>query len=224
MCALSATSPAAASMRTSPARCPTGLTARIEKKSVQHARPSSSMLAKLGGIPERDMFNTFNMGVGMCCRRAANGGRRGRARRCARRARTPTSSAKSSPASEGVELCMSVRTAVLVSGGGTNLQALIDAQARGRDAACGRSVWSLSPTARTPTRLSARQQSRHPLGGRASGAKAEAAARPLRRRMLDVLRAHDADMLILAGLYVHPELQSVRAARIPTAFSTSTRR
>ena len=24
------------------------------------------MLAKLGGIPERDMFNTFNMGVGMC--------------------------------------------------------------------------------------------------------------------------------------------------------------
>ena len=24
------------------------------------------MLARLGEIPERDMFNTFNMGVGMC--------------------------------------------------------------------------------------------------------------------------------------------------------------
>ena len=24
------------------------------------------MIGKLGNIPERDMFNTFNMGVGMC--------------------------------------------------------------------------------------------------------------------------------------------------------------
>ncbi|MEG2371475.1 MAG: AIR synthase-related protein, partial [Hydrogenoanaerobacterium sp.] len=24
------------------------------------------LLAQAGGIPERDMFNTFNMGVGMC--------------------------------------------------------------------------------------------------------------------------------------------------------------
>ena len=48
-----------------PRALPTGLMARIEKKNVQ-TPPIFSILAKLGGIPERDMFNTFNMGVGMC--------------------------------------------------------------------------------------------------------------------------------------------------------------
>ena len=48
-----------------PRALPTGLMARIEKKNVQ-TPPIFAMLAKLGGIPERDMFNTFNMGVGMC--------------------------------------------------------------------------------------------------------------------------------------------------------------
>lgn len=28
--------------------------------------PVFDMIGKLGNIPERDMFNTFNMGVGMC--------------------------------------------------------------------------------------------------------------------------------------------------------------
>ena len=28
--------------------------------------PIFDMIAKAGGIPERDMYNTFNMGVGMC--------------------------------------------------------------------------------------------------------------------------------------------------------------
>ena len=46
-------------------RClPQGLTARIGKSALQI--PSIfSLLQKTGGIPERDMFNTFNMGVGM---------------------------------------------------------------------------------------------------------------------------------------------------------------
>ena len=48
-----------------PRALPSGLTARIAKKNVQ-TPPIFAMLAKLGGIPERDMFNTFNMGVGMC--------------------------------------------------------------------------------------------------------------------------------------------------------------
>ena len=48
-----------------PRALPSGLTARIEKKNVQ-TPPIFGVLAKLGGIPERDMFNTFNMGVGMC--------------------------------------------------------------------------------------------------------------------------------------------------------------
>jgi phosphoribosylformylglycinamidine cyclo-ligase len=41
-----------------------GLGARIERRAVR-TQPVFSLLAALGGIPERDMFNTFNMGVGM---------------------------------------------------------------------------------------------------------------------------------------------------------------
>ena len=48
-----------------PRALPAGLTARIEKKAVK-TPPIFAMLARLGEIPERDMFNTFNMGVGMC--------------------------------------------------------------------------------------------------------------------------------------------------------------
>ena len=47
-------------------RClPTGRGARIERRAVQ-VLPVFDMIGKLGNIPERDMFNTFNMGVGMC--------------------------------------------------------------------------------------------------------------------------------------------------------------
>jgi len=42
-----------------------GLRARIEKKSLR-IPPVFDILAMEGGIPQRDMFNTFNMGVGMC--------------------------------------------------------------------------------------------------------------------------------------------------------------
>ena len=42
-----------------------GMRARIEKKRLL-TPPIFNILAKVGGIPERDMFNTFNMGVGMC--------------------------------------------------------------------------------------------------------------------------------------------------------------
>lgn len=42
-----------------------GLKARIDKASLQ-TPPVFGLLQKVGGIPERDMFNTFNMGVGMC--------------------------------------------------------------------------------------------------------------------------------------------------------------
>ena len=39
--------------------------------------PVFSYYCKGGNIPGRDMFNTFNMGVGMCCR---NGGQKRRDR------------------------------------------------------------------------------------------------------------------------------------------------
>lgn len=47
-----------------PRSIPEGFGAKIEKKAVK-ILPVFDMLAKTGGICERDMFNTFNMGVGM---------------------------------------------------------------------------------------------------------------------------------------------------------------
>jgi phosphoribosylaminoimidazole synthetase len=43
----------------------TGLTAKIEKASVP-TLPIFDLIQKEGNIPERDMYNTFNMGAGMC--------------------------------------------------------------------------------------------------------------------------------------------------------------
>ncbi len=43
---------------------PDGLTARIERAAVP-VPPIFDLIAKAGNIPERDMFNTFNMGIGM---------------------------------------------------------------------------------------------------------------------------------------------------------------
>ena len=46
-------------------RClPEGLTAKIEKAAIK-TPPIFSMLQRMGNIPEHDMFNTYNMGVGM---------------------------------------------------------------------------------------------------------------------------------------------------------------
>ena len=48
-----------------PRSIPAGLTARIEKAKLR-TPPIFDILAREGNIPERDMYNTFNMGVGMC--------------------------------------------------------------------------------------------------------------------------------------------------------------
>ena len=47
-----------------PRSVPQGLCAVIEKSAL-HILPIFGLIAKKGNIPERDMFNTFNMGVGM---------------------------------------------------------------------------------------------------------------------------------------------------------------
>ncbi len=47
-----------------PRSIPDGLGAKIDKSAVK-ILPIFSLIAKVGNIPERDMFNTFNMGVGM---------------------------------------------------------------------------------------------------------------------------------------------------------------
>ncbi len=47
-----------------PRSLPDGLSAKIERSAVQ-VLPIFELIAQAGKIPERDMFNTFNMGVGM---------------------------------------------------------------------------------------------------------------------------------------------------------------
>ena len=47
-----------------PRALPEGYTARIKRDAVK-VLPIFELIAKRGGIPERDMFNTYNMGVGM---------------------------------------------------------------------------------------------------------------------------------------------------------------
>ena len=47
-----------------PRSVPQGMCAVIEKRAV-NVLPVFGLIAKAGNIPERDMFNTFNMGVGM---------------------------------------------------------------------------------------------------------------------------------------------------------------
>lgn len=47
-----------------PRSLPKGISAKIEKSAVQ-ILPIFDVIASTGKIPERDMFNTFNMGVGM---------------------------------------------------------------------------------------------------------------------------------------------------------------
>ncbi len=47
-----------------PRSLPTGYSAKIKKSDVR-VLPIFKLIEKVGNIPERDMFNTFNMGVGM---------------------------------------------------------------------------------------------------------------------------------------------------------------
>ena len=47
-----------------PRSIPAGLTAKIDKAAVK-VLPIFDLIAKFGNIPERDMFNTYNLGVGM---------------------------------------------------------------------------------------------------------------------------------------------------------------
>ena len=48
-----------------PRSIPQGLCARIQKSALR-TPPIFDIIAREGKIPERDMYNTFNMGVGMC--------------------------------------------------------------------------------------------------------------------------------------------------------------
>ncbi|MBQ6540235.1 MAG: phosphoribosylformylglycinamidine cyclo-ligase, partial [Oscillospiraceae bacterium] len=47
-----------------PRSLPEGIGVKIEKSALR-TLPIFDLIAKTGDIPERDMYNTFNMGVGM---------------------------------------------------------------------------------------------------------------------------------------------------------------
>ena len=47
-----------------PRALPEGMTAKIDKNSLE-IPAIFKVLAETGNIPERDMFNTYNMGIGM---------------------------------------------------------------------------------------------------------------------------------------------------------------
>ena len=47
-----------------PRSIPKGLSAKITKSAVK-VLPIFELIAKVGNVPERDMYNTYNMGVGM---------------------------------------------------------------------------------------------------------------------------------------------------------------
>ncbi len=47
-----------------PRSIPTGLAARLDKTKIP-SQPIFSLLSRVGGIDERDMYNTYNMGIGM---------------------------------------------------------------------------------------------------------------------------------------------------------------
>ena len=112
-------------MRTFPRMPARGLTARIEKAAVPVLPDFRHHCPQTGNIPERDMFNTFNMGVGMVLAVVPGGGGRRRWQSATSQRRDAYTAGRDRPGERnGVVLCSKTRIAVLVSGGGTNLQAL----------------------------------------------------------------------------------------------------
>ena len=114
-------------MKIFPACIPDGLCAQDRHNPlVPRAADLRPARQRMGSIPERDMFNTFNMGVGMSDDR--------RGEDDADKARCRSSSENGEDAyvigevvergREGRTMLKSARIAVFVSGGGTNLQAL----------------------------------------------------------------------------------------------------
>lgn len=91
--------------------------------------PIFTLIEKAGSVPRREMFNTFNMGIGMTVVVAREEAEK--AMEVLQAAgEQPVVWAKLSPR-RGCHPMVKTKIAVLVSGGGTNLQALLDAQREG---------------------------------------------------------------------------------------------
>ena len=100
-----------------------------------------------------------------------------------------------------------VRIAVLVSGGGTNLQALIDAQSRG-ELKNGRIAAVLSSR---PDAYALERAARAGIPGYVVARKDFASNREMTIALVDKLRALDIDLVVLAGFMVILTGEMVRA-------------
>ena len=103
-----------------------GLSAKIDLASFPKP-PIFSLLQEKGGISDHDMYNTFNMDSEIARRSAGGSGRRSRRSEC--HGHACLSDWLRCGERGGRDSVLNI--AVLVSGGGTNLQALLDAQAAG---------------------------------------------------------------------------------------------
>ena len=72
---------------------PDGVGVRIDLDAIP-VPPVFGWLARTGGVAEAEMLRTFNCGIGMIVVVARRSGRRGRWRACAKRARSPSASAR----------------------------------------------------------------------------------------------------------------------------------
>lgn len=113
-----------------PRALPPGMTAKIKEADVP-VLPIFELIQSEGAVPRRDMFNTFNMGIGMAVVVAQADADLALNPQTLREAgESPCRLGEVVRGPEGVIL-VKARIAVLVSGGGTNLQALLDAQVAG---------------------------------------------------------------------------------------------
>ena len=126
-------------------RClPKGVSASIQKSSYSVPK-IFRLIQETGDISERDMYNTFNMGIGHVHRGSAGRGEQG-ADAAGKRGRAGLEDRRSHLRRRRCRAV--VRVAVLVSGGGTNLQALMDAQRRRRARPCAHRLCALQPQGR----------------------------------------------------------------------------
>lgn len=112
-----------------PRSLPQGMTAKIKEANVP-VLPIFTLIEKAGSVPRREMFNTFNMGIGMTVVVAREEAEK--AMEVLQAAgEQPGSSGRNCRRRRGCHPMVKTKIAVLVSGGGTNLQALLDAQREG---------------------------------------------------------------------------------------------
>ena len=129
-----------------------GCVAKHRERSLRMP-PIFPLLQKVGKIPERDMFNTFNMGVGMAV--VVPGDRADESVRILKEAGEDAYILGEIDEGCGEGRRAMLNVAVLVSGGGTNLQAILDAKAAGA-LPHAKIALVLAIKARTRTRWSAR--------------------------------------------------------------------